>query len=45
MILEALRAHDYNQTAAAEAIGISRDALIRRMKNTILPLMDTKNLK
>lgn len=32
MILEALRAHDYNQTAAAEAIGISRDALIRRMK-------------
>lgn len=32
IILEALRTHNYNQTAAAEAIGISRDALIRRMK-------------
>ena len=31
IILEALRTHNYNQTAA-EAIGISRDALIRRMK-------------
>lgn len=32
MILEALRACNYNQTAASDLLGISRDALIRKMK-------------
>jgi len=32
MILEALRSCNYNQTAASEILGISRDALIRKMK-------------
>ncbi|MCX6245289.1 MAG: sigma-54 dependent transcriptional regulator [Bacteroidetes bacterium] len=32
VIRQALRDHGYNQKAAAESIGISRDALIRKMK-------------
>lgn len=32
MVREALRTFEYNQTAAAGALGITRDALIRKMK-------------
>lgn len=32
MLRQALRDHNYNQKAAAEALGITRDSLIRRMK-------------
>jgi len=32
LLRQALRDHDYNQKAAAEALGITRDSLIRRMK-------------
>jgi DNA-binding NtrC family response regulator len=32
LLRQALRDHNYNQKEAAEALGITRDSLIRRMK-------------
>ena len=32
LLRQALKDHGYNQKAAAEALGITRDSLIRRMK-------------
>jgi DNA-binding NtrC family response regulator len=43
MVREALQSNDYNQTAAAEQLGISRDALIRKMRKYRISIRRNEN--